>query len=40
MANTKTVIRYRDAHKGLYVTEGYAKAHPRTTVKEKDKVKS
>lgn len=28
-------FRYRSAITGLYVTESYAKRHPKTTVKEK-----
>jgi hypothetical protein len=35
----KTQTRYRDAITGKYVTEEYAKKHPKTTVKETDKVK-
>jgi len=29
--------RYRDASTGQYVSEDYAKKHPRTTVSEADK---
>lgn len=39
MAKTKKVIRYRDAETGEYVTKEYAKANPKTTVKETDIVK-
>ena len=28
--------KYRDAESGEYVTEEYAKAHPKTTVAERD----
>jgi hypothetical protein len=35
----KTVEHYRRADTGKYTTEEYAKKHPKTTVKEKDKVK-
>lgn len=31
--------KYRDAGSGQYVTEDYAKKHPKTTVKETDKPK-
>ncbi len=31
--------KYRDAGSGQYVKPGYAKAHPKTTVKEIDKPK-
>lgn len=34
----KESTRYRDAETGEYVTEDYAKKHPKTTVKEKDKI--
>lgn len=34
----KTIIRYRRADNGQYTTEEYAKNHPKTTVKETDKV--
>lgn len=39
--NTKptTVIHHRDAGTGLYVTKKYADKHPKTTVKETDKIK-
>lgn len=36
---TKKVTRHRDAGTGKYVTEKYADSHPKTTVKETDKVK-
>lgn len=35
---TKTSTRYRRADTGQYTTEEYAKKHPKTTVKETDKV--
>ena len=35
----KTVEKYRSAITGKYVKEEYAKKHPKTTVKEKDKIK-
>ena len=35
---TKTQIRHRRADTGTYTTEKYAKEHPKTTVKETDKV--
>ncbi|ARG96502.1 hypothetical protein [Legionella micdadei] len=31
------MTRYRDAGTGRYVTEKYAKTHPRTTVSESNK---
>lgn len=31
--------KYRDAGSGQYVKPGYAKTHPKTTVKETDKPK-
>jgi hypothetical protein len=34
----KTRTRHRSAITGRYVTEHYAKRHPKTTVKETDKV--
>jgi hypothetical protein len=34
----KVAVRYRSAITGRYVTEEYAKKHPETTVKERDKV--
>jgi hypothetical protein len=34
----KIAIRYRSAITGRYVTEAYAKKHPTTTVRERDKV--
>lgn len=36
---TPTTTRHRSAKTGEYVTEEYAKKHPSTTVKEKDKKK-
>lgn len=36
---TKKVVHNRDADSGRYVTEAYAKKHPKTTVKETDKPK-
>ena len=39
MAKTKTKTSYRDAGTGQYVKEDYAKKHPKTTVKETDKLK-
>ena len=33
---SKKVIHYRDAETGEYVTKEYAKANPKTTVKETD----
>ena len=41
MAKTTKVIKvekFRDAEKGTYTTEEYAKKHPKTTVKETDKI--
>ena len=41
MAKTTKVIKvekFRDAVKGTYTTEAYAKKHPKTTVKEIDKI--
>ena len=35
----KKQVRHRDAGTGKYVTEQYAKKHPKTTVKETDKVR-
>jgi hypothetical protein len=35
----KTVEHYRDAETGRYIPKEYAEKHPKTTVKEKDKVK-
>jgi hypothetical protein len=32
------VEKFRDAEKGTYTTEDYAKKHPKTTVKETDKI--
>jgi len=34
MASKKTDAGYRSAGSGKYVTEKYAKTHPKTTVKE------
>lgn len=34
----KKIERYRDAEDGKYVTKEYAEKHPKTTVKETDKV--
>jgi hypothetical protein len=34
----KVAVRYRSAITGRYVTEAYAKKHPKTTVKERDKI--
>ncbi len=38
MSPTKTRTNYRRADTGVYVTPEYAKEHPKTTVKETDKV--
>lgn len=38
MAKTKPTTRYRRADTGRYTTKEYAKKHPKTTVKETDKV--
>lgn len=38
MAKTKIIEKFRDAETGGYVTEEYAKKHPKTTVKETQKV--
>lgn len=38
MAKEKKIERYRDAGDGQYVTKEYAEKHPKTTVKETDKV--
>jgi hypothetical protein len=35
----KTVAHYRDAETGKYVKKEYAEKHPKTTVKETDKIK-
>jgi hypothetical protein len=35
---TKNVPHYRRVDNGHYVTPGYAKNHPKTTVKETDKI--
>ena len=32
----KKIVRYRRADTGVYVTEDYAKKHPKTTVREAD----
>jgi len=37
--NRRVVMPYRDAETGEYVTEEYAKRHPKTTVHERDKPK-
>ena len=34
----KTIIRFRDADKGHFVTEEYAKKHPKTTIKDNMKI--
>jgi len=39
MTKLQKQIRHRDAGTGKYVTEEYAKRHPKTTVKETDKIK-
>lgn len=36
----KTKTSYRRADTGEYTTEDYAKKHPKTTVKETDKIKT
>ena len=36
--NTKTRTTYRRADTGTYTTEQYANKHPKTTVKETEKV--
>ncbi|OAV65877.1 hypothetical protein Barb6_02734 [Bacteroidales bacterium Barb6] len=33
---TKTIVHYRDAKSGGYVTKKYAEEHPKTTVRETD----
>ena len=38
MAKVKTTERHRDAGDGQYVTKEYAEKHPKTTVKETDRV--
>jgi len=38
MAKQKTVEHDRDAGTGMYVTKKYADNHPKTTVKEHDKI--
>lgn len=40
MAKSKTQTSYRRADNGHYTTKTYAKNHPKTTVKETNKVKS
>lgn len=35
---TKTIVHYRDAKTGGYVSKRYAEANPKTTVKETDKM--
>ena len=37
MQKTEKAIHYRSAVTGRYITERYAKSHPRTTVRETDK---
>jgi hypothetical protein len=36
---TKKVEHFRSSETGKYVTEKYADKHPKTTVKETDKIK-
>lgn len=38
MAKERKIERYRDAEGGQYVKKEYAEKHPKTTVKETDKV--
>ncbi|MFZ0533008.1 MAG: hypothetical protein WAM09_07480 [Anaerolineales bacterium] len=38
MPKDKTQTKYRDAGTGQYITKEYAKNHPKTTVKETNKV--
>jgi hypothetical protein len=38
MPKTKKIQHYRKAGDGQYTTEEYAKKHPKTTVKETDKI--
>jgi len=38
-SSTTTVKHHRDAGSGEYVSENYAKKHPKTTVTETDKIK-
>jgi hypothetical protein len=38
MPKDKTQTKYRDVGTGQYITEEYAKNHPKTTVKETNKV--
>ena len=40
MPKKKTRTNYRSAVNGKYVPESYAKKHPKTTVKETDKVRT
>ncbi|MFH0865780.1 MAG: multidrug transporter [Bacteroidota bacterium] len=40
MPKAKTVKRYRKAGDGQYTTKQYAEKHPKTTVKETDKIPS
>lgn len=35
---TKTIVHYRDAKSGGYVSKRYAEEHPKTTVRETDKM--
>lgn len=35
----KKIERFRDAESGRYTTKKYADKHPKTTVKETDKIK-
>ncbi len=39
MTKKKTITRHRRADTGRYTTKKYADKHPKTTVKETDKVK-
>lgn len=36
----KKIAHYRSAVSGQYIKESFAKSHPKTTVKETDKLKS
>jgi hypothetical protein len=38
VAKVIKVQKFRDAETGTYTTETYAKKHPKTTVKETDKI--
>ena len=40
MTKVIKATKFRDADKGRYTTEEYAKKHPKTTVKETDKIKT